>query len=60
MSLPWSILCLSGVWGFVLSTVGLILQGFPARGVFVARPCLRWGGALLVSFLCWMVGMANA
>ena len=23
----WSLVCLSGLWGFVISTVGLILQG---------------------------------
>jgi hypothetical protein len=60
MSLSWSMVCLAGVWGFVLSTVGLILQGFPARGVLAGRPCLRWGTALLASFVCWLLGMANA
>ena len=60
MSTPWSMVCLAGLWGFVLATVGFILQGFPARGVLAARPCLRWGAALLLCFLCWVVGMANA
>jgi hypothetical protein len=60
MSEPWSILCLAGVWGFVACTVGLILQGFPAPGVLAARPCLKWGAALLVCFVCWLAGMANA
>ena len=60
MSLPWSMVCLAGLWGFVLCTVGFILQGFPAPGVLARRPCLRWGTALLLCFACWMVGMANA
>ena len=60
MSLPWSMVCLAGVWGFVLSTVGLILQGFPARGVLAGRPALKWGAAVLISFACWLLGMANA
>jgi hypothetical protein len=60
MNEPWSVVCVVGLWGFVLSTVGLILQGFPARGVLAVRPCLRWGSALLVCFLCWVVGMAHA
>jgi hypothetical protein len=60
MNVPWSMICLAGLWSFVLSTIGLILQGFPAKGVCAARPCLRWGTALLVSFVCWMLGMANA
>ena len=60
MSVTWSMVCLTGLWGFVFSTVGLILQGFPARGVLAGRPCLRWGAALLFCFFLWMVGMANA
>ena len=39
MSLPWSTVCLAGVWGFVACTVGLILQGFPARGVLARVVC---------------------
>ena len=60
MNLLWSMVCLVGLWGVVLSTAGLILQGFPARGVFAVRPSLRWGTALLICFICWLVGMANA
>jgi len=60
MNGPWSVVCVAGLWGFLLSTVGLILQGFPARGVLAGRPCLRWGAALLVSFACWMIGMSQA
>jgi len=56
----WSLLCLAGLWGFVFSTVGLTLRGFPARGVCVRRACLGWGGALLVCYVVWMVGMAHA
>lgn len=56
----WSIVCLAGLWGFVAATVGLILQGFPARGRFQRRPALLWGGALICFFMVWMVGMANA
>lgn len=60
MSVPWSMVCVAGLWGFVLSTVGLILQGFPARGELAWRPCLRWGVALLFCFIFWLIGMANA
>ena len=60
MNEPWSMITLAGVWGFVGCTIGLILQGFPARGVFAVRPGLKWGAALLACFLCWMIGMAHA
>jgi hypothetical protein len=59
MSLPWSMVCLAGLWGFVISTVGLTLQGFPARGVVAAKPARRWGTALLFCFISWLVGMAH-
>lgn len=55
----WSLSCLAGIWGFVACTIGFILKGFPARGLF-DRGSLRWGGALLVCFIVWMIGMANA
>lgn len=60
MAQLWTLACLAGLWGFVLSTVGLILNGFPARGVFDARRSLKWGAAVLVSFLVWVLGMAQA
>ena len=59
MSLPWSMVCLAGLWGFVVCAIGLTLQGFPARGVLAAKPCLRWGTALLICFILWLAGMAN-
>jgi hypothetical protein len=60
MTTFWSTVCLIGVWGFVGATVGFILKAFPARGVFDRRSSLPWGVALLVCFVLWMVGMANA
>jgi len=60
MALFWTMLCLAGAWGFVLCTVGFILHGFPARGAFDARRSLKWGVALLICFVSWMVGMAHA
>jgi len=60
MATFWTLTCLAGVWGFVICTIGLILKGFPARGVFDARSSLGWGAALLVSFIVWLAGMANA
>jgi hypothetical protein len=60
MSQPWTLICLVGLWGFVFSTVGFILKGFPARGIFDGRRSLPWGVALLLCFIVWMVGMAHA
>ena len=60
MATLWTMVCLSGLWGFLLCTLGLILKGFPARGVFDGRGSLKWGAALLICFIAWMLGMANA
>ena len=60
MATFWTLACLAGLWGFVLCTIGLILQGFPARGVFERGSSCRWGAALVVCFIVWMIGMANA
>jgi hypothetical protein len=60
MGTLWTMICLAGVWGFVLSTIGFILKSFPARGVFDCAKALKWGGALLLFFIAWMVGRANA
>jgi hypothetical protein len=56
----WTVACLAGIWCFVICTIGLILKGFPARGVFDRSHCLRWGAAALFCFVVWMIGMANA
>lgn len=60
MSAFWSITCLAGLWGFVLCTTGFIITGFPARGVFRRGASLKWGAALVLSFIAWIFGMANA
>jgi hypothetical protein len=60
MTTIWTLLCLAGVWGFALCTLGLILRSFPAQGVLDQKCALKWGAAVLVSFIVWMIGMANA
>jgi hypothetical protein len=56
----WAIVCLAGLWGFLLCTFGLILKGFPARGIFDGSSALKWGTAVIFCFVTWMIGMANA
>jgi hypothetical protein len=60
MALFWSLVCLAGIWGGVACAVGLIWNGFPARDVFDARSSLKWGCALVICLVCWIIGMANA
>jgi hypothetical protein len=60
MATIWTLVCLAGLWGFVLCTLAFILRSFPARGVFVRSSSLKWGAALLCCFIAWMIGMARA
>lgn len=60
MATAWTLICLAGLWGFLFCTLGLILKGFPARGVFDRSSSLKWGTALLFCFIAWIIGMANA
>ena len=60
MATFWTLACLAGIWGFLLSVVGFILNAFPARDVFDAQKGLKWGAALLICFVVWVLGMAHA
>jgi len=60
MATVWTITCLTGLWGFVLCTVGFILNSFPARESFHRAAAVKWGGALVLCFITWMIGMAKA
>ena len=56
----WSIICLIGVWGWVLSVVGFIVKVFPTGGRFSGRYAMIWGGSFLFFYALWVVGMINA
>ena len=56
----WSIICLAGLTGWIVSTLFLVFRAFPERGRFLVRPAIQWGGALAVSYIIWIVGMLNA
>ena len=60
MSTVWTLICLAGLWGFLACTMGLILKCFPARDVFDGKSALKWGAALVLCFVFWVIGMANA
>jgi len=56
----WSLILLAGILGWMTSTLVFIFKAFPSRGQFEARPALKWGCAVVASFLIWIVGMLNA
>jgi hypothetical protein len=38
----------------------LAFKAFPQKGVFDVASGIRWGGALVLSFSVWIIGMFNA
>lgn len=56
----WSIILLSGVASWIASTIAFMFYAFPRKDEFVVTSAIRWGGASVVSFLVWIVGMINA
>ncbi len=56
----WSIVLLSGVVSWIVSSIAFMFYSFPRKGEFVAKSAIRWGGVSLVSFLVWILGLLNA
>jgi len=56
----WGIICVIGVWGWILSVVGFIIKVFPTGNRFDSRSAMIWGGSFLLFYALWVVGMINA
>jgi len=56
----WSVILITGLTGWIFSSIMLMVKAFPQKNVFVLLPGIRWGTAVVVSFLIWIVAMLNA
>lgn len=56
----WTIVCQVGLWGWITSTISLIVKAFPERGAINVKSAGRWGGAVVAFFALWIVGMVLA
>ena len=56
----WSIILLIGLAGWIFSSIMLALTAFPQKAVFDSLPGMRWGVAIVISFVIWIIGMLNA
>lgn len=56
----WSIFLLLGLSGWITSSIMFMFRAFPERDVFNATSGMRWGGAVVVSFVVWVIGLLNA
>ena len=55
-----AVICIIGVWGWILSGVGFILRVFPVRHAFEKRAAAIWGGCFLVFYTLWVAGMIRS
>ncbi len=56
----WAIVCVIGFWGWVLATIGFILKAFPSARSFSGKVAAIWGGAVIVLYVVWFMGMLHA
>lgn len=56
----WTATLLFGFFLWVGSAFGLAQRGIDAQGRIQRAPATRWGGALVVGFALWIVGMVLA
>ena len=56
----WSVILITGLVGWLFSSIMLMLKAFPRKDVFVVSSGIRWGSAGVISFFIWVMGMLNA
>lgn len=56
----WSIVLVMGLAGWITSSILLMFRAFPQKGVYNSVSGMRWGGAVVISFAVWIIGMLNA
>jgi len=56
----WSVILITGLIGWLFSSIMLMLKAFPQKNVFIASAGIRWESAALVSFFVWIAGMLKA
>ncbi|MBV5338676.1 MAG: hypothetical protein J0665_03825 [Deltaproteobacteria bacterium] len=56
----WSVILITGLIGWLFSSIMLMLKAFPQKEVFIVSTGIRWGSAALISFFIWIAGMLKA
>jgi hypothetical protein len=54
---PWAAAAALGFAGWVVASVGFILQGLNPAGGFQGRRAAAWGGLFFLCYAIWLVGM---
>jgi hypothetical protein len=56
----WSIVLLSGISTWIVSSFMLMFSAFPQKGEFNIKYGIRWGIISIVSFSVWVLGLLQA
>jgi hypothetical protein len=56
----WSVILITGLIGWLFSSIMLMLKAFPQKEVFIVSTGIMWGSAALISFFIWIAGMLKA
>jgi hypothetical protein len=56
----WALLCEIGLWGWILSIVGLTVQTFTQKDSLDKKYALLWGAGIVVFYAFWIYGMVRA
>jgi len=56
----WAVVCQTGLWGWIMSTIVFIVKAFPRRNVMNVKEGGIWGVASAVLFMVWILGMVMA
>jgi len=56
----WAVICVIGVWGWILSGVGFTLKVFTDVGAFKGKSAVFWGACFIFFYALWIAGMINA
>ncbi|MDD2854503.1 MAG: hypothetical protein PHU01_03130 [Desulfuromonadaceae bacterium] len=56
----WGVLLITGLIGWLFSSIMLMLKAFPQKDLFLPSVAAKWGAAAAVSYFIWIAGMLNA
>ncbi len=60
MNEGWAVICVIGVWGWIISGIGFLLKAFPAKDSFDGKTAALWGGCFILFYALWVVGMISS
>jgi hypothetical protein len=57
---PWSFMMITGFWGWIFTTIGMIRYGIEGQKIRMAASTFRWVGSMMGFYCIWMISLAKA